>query len=69
MIKVYGSLLSVFFTTALLAQKSGSVKGIAYDTISKQPVVGATVTLLERKDSSLVSFTLTGTDGRFELFI
>ncbi len=60
-------LLSVCFTTALLAQKNGTVKGIAFDTISKQPVSGATVTLLERKDSSLVTFTMTGNDGRFEL--
>jgi hypothetical protein len=30
-------------------------------------VTGATVTVLERKDSSLVSFTMTGNDGRFEL--
>jgi hypothetical protein len=60
-------LLSVCFTTALLAQKNGTIKGIAFDTISKQPVSGATVTLLERKDSSLVMFTMTGNDGRFEL--
>src|SRR3569832_2884603 len=49
------------------AQKNGSVKGLAFDTISKQPVAGATVTVLERKDSSLVTFTMTGNDGRFEL--
>ncbi|HUR64710.1 MAG TPA: outer membrane beta-barrel family protein [Chitinophagaceae bacterium] len=49
------------------AQKNGSVKGIAFDTISKQPVAAATVTILDRKDSSLISFTMTGNDGRFEL--
>ena len=65
--KVYLLLLSVCFTTALLAQKNGSVKGIAFDTISKQPVAGATVTVLEKNDSSLVSFTMTGNDGHFEL--
>lgn len=51
----------------MLAQKNGIVKGLAYDTIDKQPVSGATITILERKDSSLVSFTMTGNDGRFEL--
>ena len=40
---------------------------MAFDTIRKQPVAAATVTVLERKDSSLVSFTMTGNDGRFEL--
>jgi hypothetical protein len=60
-------LLSVCFATLLLGQKNGTVKGMAFDTISKQPVSGATVTVLERKDSSLVTFTMTGNDGRFEL--
>jgi len=65
--KIVFLLLSAFFTTAVLAQKNGSVKGIAFDTISKQPVAGATITILEKKDSSLVTFTMTGNDGRFEL--
>ncbi len=65
--KVYLLLLTICFTTSLLAQKNGTVKGIAFDTISKQPVAAATVTVLDRKDSSLVTFTITGNDGRFEL--
>ncbi|MBI5371122.1 MAG: outer membrane beta-barrel protein [Sphingobacteriales bacterium] len=51
----------------LSAQKNGTVKGIAFDTISKQNVGAATITVLERKDSSLVTFTMTGADGRFEI--
>ena len=65
--KVYTLLLSVCFTQLLFAQRNGSVKGVAFDTISRQPVAGATVSLLEKKDSSLISFTMTGNDGRFEL--
>ncbi len=65
--KVYLLLLTACFTTTLLAQKNGSVKGVAFDTISKLPVAAATITVLERKDSSLVTFTMTGNDGRFEL--
>ncbi len=65
--KVFLLLLSVCFTTVLLAQRNGSVKGIAFDTISKQPVAAATITVLDKKDSSLVTFTMTGNDGRFEL--
>ena len=64
---------AVFFTFFLIfagtvfAQKNGIVKGIAFDTISRQPVAAATVSVLEKKDSSLVTFTMTGSDGRFEL--
>ncbi|MBL7730971.1 MAG: outer membrane beta-barrel protein [Chitinophagaceae bacterium] len=65
--KIYLLLITLLGTLSLLAQKGGSVKGAAMDTISKQPVAGATVTVLDRKDSSLVSFTMTGPDGRFEV--
>ena len=60
-------LLFTGLSSAALAQRNGTVKGIAYDTISKQPVAAATVSVLDRKDSSLVSFTMTGNDGRFEV--
>src|SRR5258705_13593898 len=65
--KNYLVLLLVCFTTVLSAQKNGTAKGLAFDTISKQPVAAATITVLEKKDSSLVTFTMTGNDGRFEL--
>ncbi|MBL7747738.1 MAG: carboxypeptidase regulatory-like domain-containing protein, partial [Chitinophagaceae bacterium] len=65
--KIFLILLSISISITLLAQKNGTVKGIAFDTISKQPVAGATVTVLERKDSSLVTFTMTSNEGRFEL--
>ena len=48
------------------AQKNRTVSGIVFDSISKQPVAFATVSLLEKKDSSLVSFTMTGDNGKFE---
>ncbi|HRG82978.1 MAG TPA: outer membrane beta-barrel family protein [Chitinophagaceae bacterium] len=66
--KIY--LFILLFTglcSTVSAQRNGTVKGIAYDTISKQPVAAATVSVLDRKDSSLVSFTMTGNDGRFEV--
>jgi hypothetical protein len=49
------------------AQKNGSIKGVTYDTLAKQPVASATISVLDRKDSSLVSFTMTDNSGRFEL--
>ncbi|HMU45060.1 MAG TPA: outer membrane beta-barrel family protein [Chitinophagaceae bacterium] len=55
------------FSTIVSAQKNGSVSGTAFDTISKQPVSAATITVLNSKDSSLVTFTMTGNDGRFNL--
>ena len=65
--KIYVLLLSVCFTTALSAQRNGTLKGVAFDTISKQPVAGATITVLDKKDSSLVTFTMADNNGRFEL--
>lgn len=54
-------------SATVMAQRNGSVKGIAYASISKQAIVGATVTLLKKKDSSLVSFTMTDNKGSFTL--
>ncbi len=65
--KILLILFSAFAWTIGFAQKSGSVQGIIFDTISKQPVAGATITLLQKKDSSLVSFTMTNNAGVFTL--
>ncbi len=65
--RIYFLVLAVFPALGSMAQKNGSVKGIAYDTLGMQPVTRATVTVLERKDSTLISFTMTDNTGRFEL--
>ena len=49
------------------AQKNGGVRGIVFDTIAKQPVAAATITVLKRSDSSLVTFTMTNSRGEFSL--
>lgn len=54
-------------TPSLLSQKNGSVRGVAMDTFAHQPIAMATVTVVEKKDSSLVSFTMTDNSGRFQL--
>lgn len=62
--------LVILFGLGLLpghAQKNGTVKGVAYDTMAKRPVTDATVTLMLRKDSSLVGFVMTDNAGRFTL--
>src|ERR1044071_5597195 len=58
--------LSLIYCTTL-AQKNGSLKGIAFDTTAKQAVASATITVLNKKDSSLVTFTMTDNKGQFEL--
>lgn len=55
------------FSSMIKAQKNGSVKGTAFDTAAKQPVVAATISVLDMADSSLVSFTMTGSNGQFEI--
>ncbi len=49
------------------AQRNGMIRGLAFDSISRQAVPAATITLLKKKDSALVSFTMTGSDGKFQL--
>jgi hypothetical protein len=64
--KIYLLLVIILPGLVSVAQK-GSVKGTLTDTLVKQPVAAATLTLLSRKDSSLVSFTMTDNKGAFEL--
>lgn len=66
MSRFYLLLFSLIATLTVSAQK-GSVKGSLYDSLAKQPVGSATITLLKKKDSSLVSFTMTDNKGQFEL--
>lgn len=65
--KAYLLLLILGFAITVSAQKNGSVKGIAFDTLSKQAVPSATISVLEKKDSSLITFTMTDNSGKFEL--
>ena len=59
------TLLSSFLNAN--AQKEGSIKGIVKDTASSQLLSGATVTVLLAKDSSLVSFARTNSQGIFSI--
>src|SRR5436190_400188 len=50
------------------AQKAdGSIKGKLIDTAAKQPVSDATVSVMNAKDSSLASYTLSDKQGVFEI--
>ena len=61
----------VLFLTALsskaISQTTGSIKGKLIDSISKQTLKDATVTIIDAKDSTVEIFGLAKTDGFFEL--
>ncbi|HKC37327.1 MAG TPA: hypothetical protein VKB95_14725, partial [Chitinophagaceae bacterium] len=59
--------VSGFIWLATSAQKNGNIKGVVFDTIARQPVAAATITVLQRNDSSLVTFTMTNSHGEFSL--
>ena len=56
----------IFFSSFAFSQK-GSVKGVAFDTSINQAVPNATITVLNKKDSSLVTFGMADNYGRFQL--
>jgi hypothetical protein len=49
------------------AQNNGSIYGNLVDTILKQPVQDATITILHGEDSSLVTFGRTNQKGFFDI--
>lgn len=65
--KTFYLLVLIGLPSFLLAQKHGSVKGQLYDSVAKQPVSAATISLLLQKDSSLVGFVMSDDQGRFQL--
>src|SRR5882724_4508097 len=58
---------AILLCLAVTAQRNGTLKGVLFDTVANQPVASATITILQKKDSSLVTFTMTDNKGRFEL--
>ena len=64
--QLYILLATLVFSLCATAQKNGSIQGIAFDSLSRQPIESATVSLMEKKDSSLVSFSVTDNNGKFE---
>jgi len=46
---------------------AGSIKGIVIDSINQLPLSGATITLLNKEDSSGAGFAVSGKEGVFEL--
>lgn len=60
-------ILGLFISAAHAQKTDGIIKGKLVDTSGKQPISDATVSVLQAKDSSLVTFTLSNKQGIFEI--
>lgn len=58
---------SLWILTSYAQKADGTIKGQLVDTTTKQPISDATISLLQAKDSSLVTFTLSNKEGGFEI--
>ena len=67
--KFYILLLAfIVIGTATNAQKiNGVIRGVVQDSVSAVALADATVSVMDLKDSSLISFTTTSSTGRFEI--
>lgn len=61
------ALILCLFTVAQAQKADGSIKGKLVDSTTKQPISDATISVMNAKDSSLATFTLTGKLGTFEV--
>jgi hypothetical protein len=61
--------LLLFLSTSSItfAQNTASIKGIVTDSLSKKPLGFSTVAVVNARDTSLVSYTVTRDDGTFQL--
>lgn len=63
--KIYLFLILLLTTNIALGQSKGKVLGTVFSQ-NAEPLEKATVTILNSKDSSVVSYLLTDTKGKFE---
>ncbi len=59
--------IGLLLSAMVYAQKNGTIRGVAFDTLLNKGVPDATITVLQQKDSSLVSFGMTDEKGRFSI--
>lgn len=60
-------ILSYHLTFAQNNEKPGRISGIVIERVSKEPIAGATVKILQQKDSVFVTGSQSGTGGRFSI--
>jgi hypothetical protein len=62
------SVFTLLLSSVVVAQKAdGGIKGKLVDTASKQGIADATISVVNAKDSSIVTFTLSNKQGAFEI--
>src|SRR5690349_12956687 len=60
-------LVFVLATTGFAQRVSGSIQGKLYDTLYRETLVDATVTVLHATDSTVISYTLANPKGEFTI--
>ena len=62
-------LCSLLCLSAAFSQKTinGTLRGKVMDTVGKQPLTDATISIMSLKDSSSVAFTTADAKGNFEV--
>ncbi|CAN5578916.1 TonB-dependent receptor [soil metagenome] len=63
---LWSALCILHFTLLSTTGFSQTIRGAVVDSVSRKPLMEASVSLLSGKDSSLVSFGITDGDGKFE---
>lgn len=65
--KIIASLMLLFVAVTASAQNKATVKGILADSLTKNPLEYATVAVVNTKDTSLISYTLSDKNGGFNI--
>src|SRR5215204_202222 len=65
--KIYVCICCICFCILTRAQNNGSIYGNIVDTLLKQPIPDVTITILDGKDSSLITFGRTNREGLFNI--
>lgn len=65
--KIFAFLLLLISTVHAFGQNKASVKGILLDSATKAPIEYATAAVVNAKDTSLISYTITDAKGHFLL--
>ena len=60
-------ILGLSYCATRARKADGFIKGKLVDTAGKQPIIDAAICVLQAKDSSMVTFTLSSKHGAFEV--
>ncbi len=60
-------LISVIFSVNAFSQSKGQLSGTLMDSSGKKPVVYATITVFNGKDTSIITYRLSDEQGKFKV--